>query len=83
MTAPRYMPLIGYAEAWSPATAGVLIGTPVYIGDSTAADTVAGVPGPSPIRAKPAPVGGHSVTGTGPAAFRDRGGAAADGELDH
>jgi hypothetical protein len=36
MTAPRYMPLIGYAEAWSPATSGVLTGTPVYIGDSTA-----------------------------------------------
>jgi carboxypeptidase Q len=38
MTAPRYMPLIGYAEAWSPGTSGVLIGTPVYIGDSSAAD---------------------------------------------
>jgi len=38
MTAPRYMPLIGYAEAWSPATSGVLTGTPVYIGDSTAAE---------------------------------------------
>jgi hypothetical protein len=38
MTAPRYMPLIGYAEAWTPATAGVLTGTLVYIGDSTAAD---------------------------------------------
>jgi len=38
MTAPRYMPLIGYAEAWSPATSGVLTGEPVYIGDSTAAD---------------------------------------------
>jgi carboxypeptidase Q len=38
VTAPRYMPLIGYAEAWSPATAGVLTGPPVYIGDSTAAD---------------------------------------------
>ncbi len=38
MTAPRYMPLIGYAEAWSPATAGVLTGSPIYIGDSTAAD---------------------------------------------
>ena len=34
MTAPRYMPLIGYAEAWSPATSGVLTGTPIYIGDS-------------------------------------------------
>jgi len=38
MTAPRYMPLIGYAEAWSAATSGVLTGTPIYIGDSTAAD---------------------------------------------
>ena len=38
MAAPRYMPLIGYAEAWSPATSGVLTGTPVYIGDSSAAD---------------------------------------------
>jgi carboxypeptidase Q len=38
MTAPRYMPLIGYAEAWSPATSQVLTGTPVYIGDSTPAD---------------------------------------------
>ena len=35
MTAPRYMPLLGYAEAWSPSTAGVLTGTPVYVGDST------------------------------------------------
>ena len=36
MTSPRYMPLIGYAEAWSPPTSGVLTGTPVYVGDSTA-----------------------------------------------
>jgi carboxypeptidase Q len=36
MRTPRYMPLIGYAEAWSPPTAGTLIGAPVYIGDSTA-----------------------------------------------
>jgi hypothetical protein len=35
MTAPRYMPLIGYAEAWSPPS-GVLTGMPVYIGESTA-----------------------------------------------
>lgn len=35
MVAPRYMPLIGYAEAWSPSTSGVLTGTPVYVGDST------------------------------------------------
>jgi carboxypeptidase Q len=36
MTAPRYMPLIGYAEAWSPSTSGVLTGRPIYVGDSTA-----------------------------------------------
>ncbi len=36
MIAPRYMPLIGYAEAWSPPTSGVITGAPVYIGDSTA-----------------------------------------------
>ena len=36
MTAPRYMPLIGYAEAWSPPTSGVLTGKPIYIGDGTA-----------------------------------------------
>jgi hypothetical protein len=36
MTAPRYMPLVGYAEAWSPSTSGTLIGAPIYIGDSTA-----------------------------------------------
>jgi carboxypeptidase Q len=35
MTAPRYMPLIAYAEAWTPSTRGVLEGTPVYVGGST------------------------------------------------
>ena len=35
MTAPRYMPLLAYAEAWSPSTSGVVTGTPVYLGDST------------------------------------------------
>ena len=35
MTAPRYMPLLGYAEAWSPSTAGVVTGAPIYVGDST------------------------------------------------
>jgi hypothetical protein len=29
MTAPRYMPLIGYAEAWSPSTKGEIVGTPI------------------------------------------------------
>lgn len=37
MTEPRYMPLIAYAEAWSPATKGVVSGRVVYIGDKTAA----------------------------------------------
>lgn len=38
MIAPRYMPLMGYAEAWSPPTSGVLTGTPVYVGDSSVAE---------------------------------------------
>jgi hypothetical protein len=35
MIAPRYMPLTGYAEAWSPSTSGALTGTPVYLGERT------------------------------------------------
>jgi hypothetical protein len=35
MVMPRYMPLLAYAEAWSPATSGALSGTPLYVGDST------------------------------------------------
>jgi carboxypeptidase Q len=35
MISPRYMPLIGYAEAWSPPTSGTVTGTPIYTGDST------------------------------------------------
>lgn len=38
MTEPRYMPLIGYAEAWSPSTAGDIVGTPVMIGGKTPAE---------------------------------------------
>jgi carboxypeptidase Q len=38
MTAPRYMPLIAYADAWTPSIAGVLSGRAVYIGDKTAAE---------------------------------------------
>ncbi|HEX9754214.1 MAG TPA: M20/M25/M40 family metallo-hydrolase [Gemmatimonadales bacterium] len=33
---PRYSPLIGYPEAWTPSTAGVVEGAPVYLGDKTA-----------------------------------------------
>jgi len=38
MIAPRYMPLTGYAEAWSPPTSGILTSVPIYLGDSTAED---------------------------------------------
>src|SRR5262245_14384661 len=37
MTEPRYMPLIAYAEAWSPSTAGVISGRVIYVGDKTGA----------------------------------------------
>ncbi|HEY7236892.1 MAG TPA: M20/M25/M40 family metallo-hydrolase [Gemmatimonadaceae bacterium] len=40
LTAPRYMPLIAYAEAWSPPTNGIVEGKPVYIGDLANADSV-------------------------------------------
>ena len=36
MTAPRYFPLTGYPEAWTPSTVGVIEGAPVYVGDLTA-----------------------------------------------
>ena len=35
MMVPRYMPVLAYADAWSPSTAGVVTGTPVYVGDSS------------------------------------------------
>jgi Iap family predicted aminopeptidase len=38
MTSPRYMPLIGYAEAWTTSVDGVLDGPIVYVGDKTAAE---------------------------------------------
>jgi hypothetical protein len=38
MIEPRYMPLIGYPEAWSASTAGELAGKPVLLGGKTAAD---------------------------------------------
>jgi hypothetical protein len=37
MDAPRYQPLIAYAEAWTPSTKGVISGRVVYVGDKTAA----------------------------------------------
>ena len=41
MTAPRFAPLIGYAEAWSPSTNGDVTGTPVLIGGKSAAEVAA------------------------------------------
>jgi hypothetical protein len=38
MTAPRYFPLIGYPEAWTPSTNGLIEGAPIYIGDATEAE---------------------------------------------
>ncbi len=36
MTAPRFMPMIGYPDAWSPPTNGDLTGTPILIAGLTA-----------------------------------------------
>jgi hypothetical protein len=38
MTAPRYAPLTGYAEAWTPSTRGVVQGRLVYVGNLTASE---------------------------------------------
>src|SRR5260221_5074470 len=35
MVEPRYMPLIGYPEGWSPSTPGELTATPLFLGDKT------------------------------------------------
>jgi hypothetical protein len=36
MVEPRYMPLIGYAEGWSPSTAGEIVAAPVWLAGKTA-----------------------------------------------
>ncbi len=36
LTEPRYFPLLGYPEAWTPSTAGEIEATAIYIGDKTA-----------------------------------------------
>jgi carboxypeptidase Q len=41
MTEPRYMPLIGYAEAWCTSTKGEIVATPVMTGGRTVADVTA------------------------------------------
>ena len=42
MTSPRYMPLIGYAEAWTTSVDGVLDGPIVYVGDKVVTAAVLG-----------------------------------------
>ena len=32
MIEPRYLPLIGYADAWSPATSGEIVAAPAFVG---------------------------------------------------
>ncbi|MBI3049628.1 MAG: M20/M25/M40 family metallo-hydrolase [Acidobacteria bacterium] len=44
MTAPRYLPLIAYADAWTPSMTGVVNGRAVYVGDKTAAEIQAMAP---------------------------------------
>jgi hypothetical protein len=41
MTEPRYMPLIGYAEAWSTSTKGEIVATPVMTGGRSVAEVTA------------------------------------------
>ncbi len=41
MVEPRYMPLIGYAEAWSASTAGDLLGAPILVAGRTPAEVAA------------------------------------------
>ncbi len=41
MVEPRYMPLIGHAEAWSASTEGEVVGAPVSVAGRTAADVAA------------------------------------------
>ena len=44
MTSPRYMPVIAYADAWTPSTRGVVSGPVVYVGDKSAAQIQAMAP---------------------------------------
>ena len=41
LTAPRYFPMSGYPEAWTPSAKGVLAGTPIYLADKTEAEITA------------------------------------------
>jgi hypothetical protein len=41
LTAPRYFPMSGYPQAWTPSTKGVLTGPPIYLADKTEAEITA------------------------------------------
>lgn len=38
LTAPRYFPMNGYPQAWTPSTRGALTGTPIFVGDKSEAE---------------------------------------------
>jgi hypothetical protein len=41
MVEPRYMPLNGYAQAWSASTKGEIVAAPVFVGNKSAAEVTA------------------------------------------
>lgn len=41
MVEPRYFPLLGYADGWSPSTPGDIVGTPVLVAGKTPAEIAA------------------------------------------
>jgi hypothetical protein len=41
MVEPRYMPLLAYAQAWSPSTDGEIVAKPIFLGGKTPADVAA------------------------------------------
>jgi carboxypeptidase Q len=40
MIEPRYLPLIGYADAWSPSTKGEIVATPLFVGGMSTGEAV-------------------------------------------
>lgn len=57
MIEPRYLPLVGYPDAWSPSTKGELVASPIYIGEL--ADSAA-------VRARATEIRGAIVLATRP-----------------
>jgi carboxypeptidase Q len=41
MIKPRYLPLLGYADGWSPSTNGEIVATPLFVGDRSPEDVAA------------------------------------------